>query len=118
MIQDNNLKIDVLKNIRGKNSLGNVIDRSFKELIPQQPSTPIIATAEEFLQVFDEFIYTLPLTGTNSVQYIFEKVADILNITIDNGLNLQELLDEITLLKDENLQLLQQVTETVTTAQE
>lgn len=114
MIQDDNLKVDVLKNIRGKNSFNNVIDREFRELLPTIiDSTPIVTTNEEFISLFDDFIYTLPLTGNNSIQYIFEKVADILNITIDNGLNLQELLDEITLLKEENLTLLQQVTEAV-----
>jgi hypothetical protein len=118
MIEDNNLKVDILKNIRGKNSLGNVIDRNFKELIPKEIFTATSATVEEFLQLFDEYVYTLPLTGTNSVQYIFEKSADILNITVDNGLNLQELLDEITLLKDENLQLLEQVTEAVAETQQ
>jgi hypothetical protein len=118
MIEDNNLKVDILKNIRGKNSLGNVIDRNFKELIPQEIFTPAAVTVEEFLQLFDEYVFTLPLTGTNSVEYILQKSADILNITIDNGLNLQELLDEITLLKDENLQLLQQVTEAVTETQQ
>ena len=104
------LKVDILKNIRGKNSLSNTIDRSFKELIPKTNISDTIIPVEEFISLFDDYVYTLPLTGTNSIQYIYEKVADILNITIDNGLNLQELLDEITLLKEENLSLIQQLT--------
>ncbi len=107
------IKVDVLKNIRGKYSLGNTIDRDFKELIPKNSSDAVIVTVDEFIALFDDYVYTLPITGINSVQYIFEKVADILNITIDNGLNLQELLDEITLLKEENLTLLEQITTTV-----
>lgn len=103
------LRVDILKNLRGKSSSNNVIDKEFRGLIPviDNPQVPIV-TPEQFFEVFDDMVYTLPLTGTNSVEYILLTCANILQITIDTGLDLQELLNEITALKEENFRLLQQ----------
>ena len=105
-------QIPIQKSVYDKNTYSRVINTQFSQLINQstdeeQPSF----TVDDFFEIYEQVFYQIPKEGeTNSHQYILQKEADYLGISISQD-DIQALLNEITSLR-------QQVLDTQTTLNE
>jgi len=102
-------QIPVQKTVFNKDTYGRVIDTQFRQLINQGvvDETPSF-TIDDFFQLYEDLFYQIPKEGdSNSHQYILQKEADYLGVIISQD-DIQALLDEITVLR-------QQVLDTQTT---
>ena len=103
-------QISVQKTVFNKDTYGRVIDTQFRQLINQGvvDETPSF-TIDDFFQLYEDLFYQIPKEGdTNSHQYILQKEADYLGISISQD-DVQALLDEITLLRQQVLETQQTV---------
>ena len=97
-------QISVQKTVFNKDTYGRVIDTQFRQLINQGvvDETPSF-TIDDFFQLYEDLFYQIPKEGdSNSHQYILQKEADYLGISISQD-DVQALLDEITLLRQQVL---------------
>ena len=95
-------QISVQKTVFNKDTYGRVIDTQFRQLINQDvvDETPSF-TIDDFFQLYEDLFYQIPKEGdSNSHQYILQKEADYLGISISQD-DVQALLDEITLLRQQ-----------------
>lgn len=98
-------QISVQKTVFNKDTYGRVIDTQFRQLINQGvvDETPSF-TIDDFFQLYEDLFYQIPKEGdSNSHQYILQKEADYLGISISQD-DVQALLDEITLLRQQVLE--------------
>jgi len=103
-------QISVQKTVFNKDTYGRVIDTQFHQLINQGvvDETPSF-TIDDFFQLYEDLFYQIPKEGdSNSHQYILQKEADYLGISISQD-DVQALLDEITLLRQQVLETQQTV---------
>ena len=103
-------QISVQKTVFNKDTYGRVVDTQFRQLINQDvvDETPSF-TIDDFFQLYEDLFYQIPKEGdTNSHQYILQKEADYLGISISQD-DVQALLDEITLLRQQVLETQQTV---------
>jgi hypothetical protein len=97
-------QIPVEKTVFNKDTYSRVIDTQFRQLINQgaeveEPSF----TVDDFFQLYEEVFYQIPKEGdTNSHQFILQKEADYLGISISQD-DVQALLNEITSLRQQIL---------------
>ena len=97
-------QIPVQKTVFNKDTYSKVINTQFSQLINQgaeeeQPSF----TVDDFFQLYEELFYQISKEGdTNSHQYILQKEADYLGISISQD-DVQALLNEITSLRQQVL---------------
>jgi hypothetical protein len=92
-----------------KEAYENAIDTSFAQV--STPPIPLEDTIsiEEFFNLYDILFYDIPTTGeVNSHTYIAQTSGDYVNFDQINN-EVQALLDEITELRKQNLDLNQQV---------
>jgi len=97
-------QISVQKTVFNKDTYGRVIDTQFRQLINQDvvDETPSF-TIDDFFQLYEDLFYQIPKEGdSNSHQYILQKEADYLGISISQD-DIQALLNEITSLRQEVL---------------
>lgn len=103
-------QIKIEKQVYDKNSYGKVIDTEFRQF-GKQIETPIPFTLEDFFKLYNGLFYQIPKEGDiESHMFILKKEADYLGISIEN-IDVQDLLDEITLLRQEVLESQINVTE-------
>ena len=100
--------IQLQKTVFGKVDFSKVVDTSFKTFtqpIPEEdPDTP-----EELFRLYDKLYYSIDLEGdTESHRYLVNKSSELLNFEA-NTENIQPLLDEIAQLRQDNLNLSQQI---------
>ena len=103
-------QISVQKTVFNKDTYGRVIDTQFRQLINQDvvDETPSF-TIDDFFQLYEDLFYQIPKEGdSNSHQYILQKEADYLGISISQD-DVKALLDEITLLRQQVLETQQTV---------
>ena len=103
-------QISVQKTVFNKDTYGRVVDTQFRQLINQDvvDETPSF-TIDDFFQLYEDLFYQIPKEGdSNSHQYILQKEADYLGISISQD-DVQALLDEITLLRQQVLETQQTV---------
>ena len=103
-------QISVQKTVFNKDTYGRVINTQFRQLINQDvvDETPSF-TIDDFFQLYEDLFYQIPKEGdSNSHQYILQKEADYLGISISQD-DVQALLDEITLLRQQVLETQQTV---------
>ena len=103
-------QISVQKTVFNKDTYGRVIDTQFRQLINQDvvDETPSF-TIDDFFQLYEDLFYQIPKEGdSNSHQYILQKEADYLGISISQD-DVQALLDDITLLRQQVLETQQTV---------
>ena len=105
-------QIPIEKQVFDKDQFGKVINTQFSQLLNQQQDelTPMF-TLDDFFELYDQLFYQIPKEGdTNSHRFILQKEADYLGVIISQD-DIQALLDEITVLR-------QQVLDTQTTLNE
>ena len=96
-------KISLDKNVFIKNNFEKVVDTRFKQLIGTQQSQGDI-TISDFFQIYEDIFYQIPKDGDiESHRYILNKTTEYLGVKISEDNDVQALLDEITLLRNELL---------------
>jgi hypothetical protein len=95
-------QIPVQKTVFSKDSYNRVIDTQFNQLITQEDET-LSFSVDDFFELYDQLFYQISRDGeTNSHQYILQREADYLGISISQE-DVQALLDEITSLRQQVL---------------
>ena len=95
-------QIPVQKTVFSKDSYGRVVDTQFSQLITQEDET-LSFSVDDFFELYDQLFYQIPRDGEkNSHQYILQREADYLGISISQE-DVQALLDEITSLRQQVL---------------
>ena len=95
-------QIPVQKTVFSKDSYSRVIDTQFSQLITQEDET-LSFSVDDFFELYDQLFYQIPRDGeTNSHQYILQREADYLGISVSQE-DVQALLDEITSLRQQVL---------------
>ena len=98
-------KVDLTKKLYDKKAYLNVIDTQFNELLqPTSPTEPGVSI-DEFFQLYNDLFYDIPKFGEiNSHEYLIKQSSDYVGSAILTD-DIQALLDEITSLREENLEL-------------
>ena len=96
--------------ILNKDQYQKVIDTSFAQNITPTPIEDTI-TVDQFFRLYDNLFYDIPTTGdTNSHTYLVKTSGEQVGAEVVNE-EIQVLLDEITSLQEENLNLNKQIIE-------
>jgi hypothetical protein len=97
-------QIPVQKTVYDKNTYSRVIDTQFSQLINQSADEEQLSfTVDNFFELYDQVFYQIPKEGdTNSHQYILQREADYLGISVSQD-DVQALLNEITSLRQQVL---------------
>jgi hypothetical protein len=86
-----------------KEAYENTIDTSFAQIPPPLPPLEDTITVEEFFDLYESIFYDIPSTGANdSHEYLVKTSGEYINFEQNNE-DVQALLDEITLLRQELL---------------
>ena len=103
-------QIPVQKTVFNKDTYGRVINTQFSQFLNQNTVEETLSfTIDDFFQLYEDLFYQIPKEGdSNSHQYILQKEADYLGISISQD-DVQALLDEITLLRQQVLETQQTV---------
>ena len=95
-------QIPVEKKVFGKD-FSKVVDTQFRQF-GQAEITPEVSI-EDFFQLYEELFYSIPKEGDiNSHRYILQREAEYLGVKIEDEIDVQALLDEITTLRNELLE--------------
>lgn len=108
--------ISIQKQVFNKDKFPKVVDTQFSQLINtnQADDTPTF-TLEDFFTLYEQLFFQIPKEGdSNSHQFILQKEADYLGVSI-NTEDVQALLAEITSLRQEILSA-QQTIQTLSTS--
>lgn len=90
------------KTVYNRREYLNVIDTSFTQITPTVPVEDTI-TVEQFFQYYNKIFYDIPAEGdVNSHAYLVKTSGDYINTSTTND-DVQLLLDEITLLRQQLL---------------
>jgi hypothetical protein len=97
-------QIPIEKQVFDKDQFGKVINTQFSQLIdPQQTEATPTFTLDDFFTLYDQLFYQIPREGDiDSHQYILQREAEYLGVIIDQE-DIQALLDEITVLRQQVL---------------
>jgi len=100
------------KLVYNKNQYERVINTSFTQLVqPQVTSSLPTITVAEFFQNYQELFFSIPkFGGTNSHEYLIKTSGEYIGSTNVNDDLIQALLEETNQLRQENLDLQQQIT--------
>jgi hypothetical protein len=102
-------KLNLNRQVFDKNKFKNTVDTSFSQL--KEPATtqaiPSLGNVNEFFTLYSELFFQIPKFGpTNSHEFLVKESGNYINVQQNNE-EIQALLQEITSLREENLQLLQ-----------
>jgi hypothetical protein len=107
-------QVNLNKQVFADSEYKKVIDTSFTQLItpPETTPTPTISIAQ-FFQNYQELFYLIPKFGdTNSHEYLVKTSSNYIGITEEQNEEIQALINEITTLRQSNLELNQQLVNT------
>jgi hypothetical protein len=95
-------QIPIQKTVFNKEKYSRVIDTQFTQLISPTEET-LTFTVDDFFELYDQLFYQINREGeTNSHQYILEREAEYLGISLSQD-DVQALLNEITTLRQQLL---------------
>lgn len=109
-------KINLNKQVFDKKQYEKVIDTKFNQLVLPVTSSDFTQSisVQQFFQYYDELFYVIPKVGdTNSHEYLVKTSSEYIDFQQNNE-DIQALIDEVTLLRQENLDLTLQLTNTLT----
>lgn len=93
--------IPIEKQVFDKNTYNKIIDTNFNQLNNNENVSPF--TLDDFFSLYEQLFYQIPKEGeTNSHRFILQKEADYLGVMINED-DVQALLSEITLLRQQSL---------------
>lgn len=106
-----NKNIELKRQIFDRKKFHKTVNNSFSELIsPPDPTffDVNLGTVDDFFILYDRLFYDIPQTGEiNSHEYLVKTSGDYINFESNNE-EIQLLIDEITKLRELNLQLQQE----------
>jgi hypothetical protein len=107
--QANSEKISLYRDVFDKTAFNNTVDTNFSQLDQEAPDLsffdPNLATIEDFFNIYQNLFYQIPKFGDIlSHQYLVVESTAYTNF-IENQQQIDALLEEITDLREENLQL-------------
>ena len=103
-------RVNLRKQVYAKSAVDNVINTGFTQLTPQTPIVPEVQppNIEEFFIQYNTLFFNIPKFGpTNSHEYLVKTSGEYINATQTNE-TIQALIEEITQLRQENLELQRQ----------
>jgi len=108
-LQNNDENLILNREVFNKQAFNNTVDTSFSELDQLPPDLsffdPNLATVNDFFNVYQNLFFEIPKFGpTNSHEYLVVESTAYTNF-IENQEQIDALLEEITDLREENLQL-------------
>ena len=109
-------QIVLTKQVYDKNQYQKVIDTTFTQLVQpaSQATGSALPTVNEFFDYYNQLFFDIPKFGsTNSHEYIVKTSGEYINATQTNE-TIQALIEEITQLRQENLDLQQQLLGSIT----
>jgi hypothetical protein len=100
--------IQIQKTVFNATDFSRVVDntfRTFTQPVPEEDTD----TPEELFRLYEKLYYSIDVTGeTNSHEYLVKKSSELLDF-VSNTEDIQPLLDEIAQLREQNLELNQQI---------
>ena len=103
-------EIRLQKTVYEKGNVDKVIDRTFNTFAQPVPVEDL-PTVEEFFELYEQLYYEIPIEGvTQSHQYLVQRSSELLNFEKDTE-DIQPLLDEIAILREQILEYQQQLIE-------
>lgn len=100
--------VRIKKTVFNSTEFSKVVDSSFSTFV-QPTSQQDLTTVEDFFSLYEKLYYEIDTTGeTNSHEYLVKKSSELLDFAT-NTEDIQPLLDEIAQLREQNLQLNQQI---------
>jgi len=104
-------QVNLNKTVFEKRQYQKVIDTSFTQLIPQTPTTTQeqTITVDQFFDYYNQLFFDIPKLGdTNSHEYLIKTSQEYVGSTFESD-NIQALIDEVTFLRQQNLELNEQI---------
>jgi hypothetical protein len=106
--------IDLGKTTFSRKNFEKVVDNRFKQLLNNRAAVDEIFTINDFFQLYDDLFYQIPKEGEiQSHRFILNQTAEYLGISLNDGTDIQALLDEITTLRSELLTVNQTLVDSV-----
>lgn len=110
-------QVKLTKQVYDKNQYQKVIDTSFTQLV--QPITAdtasVLPSVNQFFEYYNQLFFDIPKFGeTNSHEYLIKTSTEYIGASSVVNDELQALIDEITELRQENLDLQQQLLSSIT----
>jgi hypothetical protein len=110
-------QVKLVKRVYDKNQYQRVIDTSFTQLV--QPvivtDVAVLPTVDEFFSDYDQLFFDIPKFGeTNSHEYLIKTSQEYIGLSNVVNDEIQALINEITELRQENLELQQQLLSVIT----
>lgn len=106
-------KVNLNKQGFEKRAYLNTIDTSFTQLVPPPPPVEEVVTVEQFFTLYNTLFYEIPAEGSiDSHRFLIERSTEYTGFTENKEEDIQVLLDEITLLREELLATQQELTNT------
>jgi hypothetical protein len=104
-------QVNLNKNVFEKRQYQKVIDTSFTQLIPQIITSieEQTITIDQFFNYYNQLFFDIPKLGEiNSHEYLIKTSQEYVGSTFQSD-NIQALIDEVTFLRQQNLDLQQQL---------
>ena len=110
-------QVKLVKRVYDKNQYQRVIDTSFTQLVQPVVATDVavLPTVDEFFSDYDQLFFDIPKFGeTNSHEYLIKTSQEYIGLSNVVNDEIQALINEITELRQENLELQQQLLSIIT----
>ena len=105
----NEQNITLIRQAFDKEAFNQTVDTSFTQLgvteVDLSFFDPNLATVGDFFTIYNNLFFLIPKTGPNSHTTLIDESSDYTNY-LPNQAEIQALLDEITELREQNLQLI------------
>ena len=104
------MQVNLIKDKKDKGQYEKVIDTSFTQLVsPTTSSIDNTISIQQFFQYYNELFFLIPKFGSiNSHEYLVKTSSEYIDFQTTNN-ELDALIDEITYLRQQNLELNQQI---------
>jgi hypothetical protein len=109
--------VTLQKQVYDKNQYQKVIDTSFTQLVQpvSQDTGSVLPSVDQFFDFYNQLFFDIPKFGeTNSHEYLIKTSTEYIGASSVVSDELQALIDEITELRQENLDLQQQLLSSIT----
>jgi hypothetical protein len=103
-------QVDLNKTVFEKRQYQKVIDTSFTQLVPIQITSSVdTISVDQFFNYYNELFFDIPKLGeVNSHEYLIKTSQEYVGTTFQSD-NIQALIDEVTFLRQQNLEFTQQL---------
>ena len=109
--------VTLQKQVYDRNQYKQVIDTSFTQLVQpvSQDTGSVLPSVDQFFDFYNQLFFDIPKFGeTNSHEYLIKTSTEYIGASSVVSDELQALIDEITELRQENLDLQQQLLSSIT----